>query len=408
MGNARAEGVSGADIRIMSPKMPDIEVDVLVVGAGPGGLYAAERLARDGHRVVVCEEHDTIGDPVHCTGIIAADSFDELDLPRSPILNALLRVRFISPSGLPVAYATSKPEALVIDRGQFDRTLADRAIAAGAVILTGARVTGLTATDRDVHAMAGGQPVRARLVVLACGATYGVQRRSHLGLPGQYLHTAQRELPVRRIQDVEMHFGREIAPGGFAWAVPVVRPGGPYVRIGVMASHDAGGYFRRMALRIADTWGVQADSASPRLKILPLAPIAQTYATRLLAVGDAAGLVKPTTGGGIYYAVLSASIAADVATHALKRDRLDAASLSVYEARWRARLSGEFDAQQELRRVAAGMSDDDIEAFFDLARTDGVIPLVRKTARFNEHRHLIRALFNHRPARRILFRALAG
>jgi hypothetical protein len=87
---------------------------------------------------------------------------------------------------------------------------------------------------------------------------------------------------------------------------------------------------------------------------------------------------------------------------------LDAQSLSVYEVRWRARLSREFDAQQELRRLAIGMSDADIDALFDLARTDGVIPLVRKTARFNEHRHLIRALFNHRPARRILFRALAG
>ena len=118
--------------------------------------------------------------------------------------------------------------------------------------------------------------------------------------------------------------------------------------------------------------------------------------------------MKPTTGGGIYYSVLSASIASEVASEALSSDRLGARSLSVYEARWRARLSHEFGAQQELRRVAIGMTDADIDSLFDLARTDGVIPLVRKTARFNEHRHLIRALFNHRPARRILFRALAG
>ena len=80
----------------------------------------------------------------------------------------------------------------------------------------------------------------------------------------------------------------------------------------------------------------------------------------------------------------------------------------MYETRWRARLAREFDAQLELRRLAVGMSDADIEALFDLARTDGVMPLVRKTARFNEHRHLIKALFSHRPARRILFRSLAG
>jgi digeranylgeranylglycerophospholipid reductase len=388
--------------------MCDIEADVLVVGGGPGGLYAAERLAAAGHHVVVCEEHERIGEPVHCTGIIAADSFTEFDLPREAILNPLHTVRFVPPSGLPVTYSTARAEAVVIDRGRFDRALAVRAAAAGATILTGVRVGGLKTEEAGVEALLGERRIRARLTVLACGASYGVQRRSKLGVPGTYLHTAQLELPASRVNDVEMHFGREIAPNGFAWVVPVVRPDGPYVRIGVMASRNALGHFRRMVERVSASWGLAAEGIRPRLKILPLAAIARTYATRLLAVGDAAGLVKPTTGGGIYYAILSAGIAAEVASTALSADRLDAGSLAVYETRWRARLSQEFDAQQELRQLAIGMTDADIDALFDLARTDGVIPLVRKTARFNEHRHLIRALFNHRPARRILFRALAG
>jgi flavin-dependent dehydrogenase len=286
--------------------------------------------------------------------------------------------------------------------------LADRARASGAAIWTGTRVLGLTIDEHGARATAGNHTVRARLVILACGASYGVQRRSRLGIPGQYLHTAQREVPARRLHDVEMHFGRDIAPGGFAWAVPVLRPEGAHVRVGVMASHDPLGHFRLMMERIRGPWGVQLEEVRPRLKILPLAAIARTYATRLLAVGDAAGLVKPTTGGGIYYSLLSGSLAADVGSRALRRDALDARSLAVYESTWRTRLSREFDAQQELRRIAIGMSDADIDALFELARTDGVIPLVRKTARFNEHRHLIRALFNHRPARRILFRSLAG
>jgi digeranylgeranylglycerophospholipid reductase len=392
----------------MSPQMADVDVDVLVVGGGPGGLFAAARLARDGHRVLVCEEHETVGDPVHCTGIIAADSFDEFQLPRTSILNPLDCVRFVSPSGMPIVYSTTRPEAVVIDRGIFDRALADAARGAGASIATGTRVSGLTAGPAGVSAVAGQDRVRARLVVLACGASYGVQRRARLGLPGQYLHTAQCELPARPLREVEMHFGRDIAPGGFAWAVPIVRSEGPHVRVGVMASHDAPRFFAAMLQRMAGPCGIRTAGVKPRLKILPLAAIARTYDTRLLAVGDAAGLVKPTTGGGIYYSVLSGSLAAEVGSRALRRDRLDAASLSVYETRWRARLAREFDAQLELRRLAVGMSDADIEALFDLARTDGVMPLVRKTARFNEHRHLIKALFNHRPARRILFRSLAG
>src|SRR5689334_11207656 len=152
------------------------QADVLVVGAGPGGLYLALRLAEQGVRTVVCEEHSGIGDPVHCTGVLAADSFDEFDLPDSAILNQLTRVRFVSPGGVAVDYSTPSALANVIDRPVFDRALAERATAAGAEIRRGARVSGLE-IDRDgVRATVGRDIVQARLAVLACGANYAIQR----------------------------------------------------------------------------------------------------------------------------------------------------------------------------------------------------------------------------------------
>ena len=69
--------------------MSQLAVDVLVVGGGPSGLYAADRLARRGMTTIVCEEHATIGDPVHCTGVLATESFDVLGLPRDASLNTL-------------------------------------------------------------------------------------------------------------------------------------------------------------------------------------------------------------------------------------------------------------------------------------------------------------------------------
>src|SRR5205085_12243699 len=96
----------------------------------------------------------------------------------------------------------------------------------------------------------------------------------------------------------------------------------------------------------------------------------------------------------------------DVAAGALAADRLDAQTLSAYERAWRAELADEFEAQHELRDVATSLSDEAIDGFFELAQTDGIMPIVRATARFNEHRPLIRALFKHPPARRILFRAM--
>ena len=383
-------------------------VDVLIVGGGPGGLFMAARLAGRGVRTVVCEEHARVGDPVHCTGVLSSDSFSRFDLPLTATLNHLTDVRFVSPGGIPVDYSTPSPIATVIDRPVFDRALADRALAAGAEIRSGARVIALEADAAGVRATVGGEIVQARLTVLACGAQYAFQQRFGFGLPSTYLHTAQRELPADVMPSVELHFGRDVAPGGFAWAVPVVRPEGFFVRIGVMAARDAPGCYRRMLERVGDRWGVSNRDLPPRLKILPLGAIDRTYADRLLAIGDAAGLVKPTTGGGIHYSILSASIAADVALDALASDRLSAASLATYERRWRAELADEFVAQQALRDVATDLSDQAIDSFFELAHTDGIMPIVRATARFNEHRPLIRALFKHPPARRILFKSIVG
>ena len=81
-------------------------------------------------------------------------------------------------------------------------------------------------------------------------------------------------------------------------------------------------------------------------------------------------------------------------------------SRSTYEHHWRARLEAELNAQLSLRLIAQRMSDDDIENLFELARTDGVMPIVRRTASFNRHRALILTLFKHPPARQILFRHL--
>src|SRR5688572_4423034 len=362
--------------------------DVVIVGGGPAGLYAGACLAAAGCRTALLEEHASVGEPVHCTGVLAADAFNEFNLSRGSLLNHLTTARFRCPAGHEVVYAGDLVEAVAIDRG--------------------ARVTGMQVDDAGVTVTTSSTEYRARAGILACGANYALHRQVGFEMPQLFLHTAQIEVPAGRLGDVELHFGTEIAPKGFGWVVPVARPREQCARVGVMCDADASLYFHRLAERITARWGITPSAlVRPRQKILPLAPISRTYGDRLLAIGDAAGLVKPTTGGGIYYSLVSGSLAADVLTGALADDDLGAVRLAPYERQWRGRLADEFDAQLSLRQVAHRMTDEDIEQLFELARTDGVMPIVRRTASFNRHRKLILALLKHPPVRQLLLRRLA-
>jgi flavin-dependent dehydrogenase len=174
-----------------------------------------------------------------------------------------------------------------------------------------------------------------------------------------------------------------------------------------MADARAGSLFRAFVARVRSRFQV-ADRGwpDPRLKILPLGPVTKTFARRLLAVGDAAGLVKPTTGGGIYYSLISGQLAAETLDAALDADDLREARLREYETRWRDRLGAEIRIGLAFRLLASRLNDRGIDALIELARIDGIVPMLYQTADFNWHRQSALALLRHAQFRRILLSSL--
>jgi geranylgeranyl reductase family protein len=384
--------------------------DVVVVGGGPAGSITARHLATRGHDVVVLEEHRDIGLPVHCTGLLGLEAFDEFELPRDTILGLASSARFWAADCSSVLVRSESVQAAVIDRARFDVWLGEQAELCGADVRRGWRAERIEVLPDGVAVWdAAGRVVQARALVLACGANYRFHRPLGLGAPRAYVQSAQVEAPFPVAPQVQVRLGRGVAPNGFAWMVSFERDGTPYARIGLMCESSGGEYFETFAGRLCEESGVDpAALPEPRRKLLPLAPVAQTFADRVLAVGDAAGLVKPTTGGGIYYGMISGALAADVLDQALSTNRLRAPELRRYERLWKRRLGSEIRVSLAFRRIAERLDDHAINSLIELARVNGVVPLLQEAASFNWHRKAVVSLLGHSAFRSIVLRSLCA
>jgi geranylgeranyl reductase family protein len=369
--------------------------DVVVVGAGPAGLLAARRCAEAGLDVLVLEEHPRIGHPTHCTGILSLEAADLVKIPEDIVLNRLERAVLVSPGGHRSGVTwgdEGREQILVVDRGEFDWRMAQDAVTAGASLRTGMRVEHVHASASAVEIAAGGEWLRARQVILASGISYGLQRQLGLPLPRRVVHTAQVEVPADASDLVELHFGTSVAPGGFIWVAPVRREGRPLVKIGVMARGDAGACLQAFLDRPEVRRRLHAPAPPPVRRLLPLGPAPRTYADRVMVAGDAGGLTKPTTGGGIFYSLLSGAFAAETAVEACQSRRFDAEFLRRYEDRWRGRLGSEVRTAQWFRGLLTLCTDAEIDVLVQAVGTPAVQDVIRDSARFNWHRDVVVAL----------------
>jgi len=177
-------------------------LDVIVVGAGPSGSYAARGLARLGYEVLVPEEHERVGLPVHCTGIISTDACQQLSLDPTLVEASPSGARFFSPRGQSFSISAPELHAVVVDRSRLDQWLCGQATASGAKLLlsTHAREVSVSDGRAVVTAEVGGEPAsfQCALAIVATGANSSLVCRgnpSHTG--ATFLYAAQVEASGR-------------------------------------------------------------------------------------------------------------------------------------------------------------------------------------------------------------------
>ena len=370
--------------------------DVTIIGGGPVGCYTASLLANKGFDVLVLERNSSIGHGVVCAGLIGTEAFLRFHLPRGPVINRIQNITFFSPSGIRFSYRTDNPMAFMVDRGQFDKDMAAMAVSCGAEVKCGCIARDIGFHDDcvivEVETPEEQYDLRSKMVVVACGFNPQLTQRLGLDSPTEYLQGAEAELDMNGIMETEIHVGRDIAPGSFAWVVPI-HPA--KARIGMTTQENADLFLQAFLNnpRIRN----RIRNHNPRIKVdvIPIRPIGKSFRERVLVVGEAAGQVKPTTCGGIYYGLISADLASETIEEAFVKGRFDDDILNGYERRWKRKLGGELEIGYHFRRIFSGIKDRQIDRLFEILNSDGIAPLIRSKAQFDWHKDLILALSGH-------------
>ncbi len=382
-------------------------IDVLIVGGGPAGCYTAALLGERGFDVHVLEEHSVVGEPVDCSGVIGAEAFEKLELPESLKLGTISNLTLVSPSQLEIKFSPPSALAYIVDRAEFDQVIAARTKQSGVTVHLGCRVVDLCVfsdgveleianklgneeairlttvpeSQRPSRLMFDQLPVtnnesrkivRARIAILAGGPRYNLQQKLGMGQPRDFLRTAQVELPIKDINEAKILLGSQVAPRSFAWIVPFKRKDKEFARVGVSSKKNAVPFLKKLIEQLYSEGQLTSPDASIRSWLIPITPLQRTFANRVLAVGDAAGQTKPTTGGGIYYGLIGAKAATQIVVKAFETGNFSSEILRGYEKEWRRHLGGEMRSGAFFRRLVERLTDEEIDGLFRIVQSDGI------------------------------------
>ncbi len=370
--------------------------DAIVVGAGPAGNQTALGLAERGRRVAVLDwrrdpsassgqvvassgqavtsSGQAVGDKL-CTGIIGMDCVRRFPPDSAVVHHRANAATVVSPAGNRYRIERGEPQATVIDRAAYVAGIARRASEAGAEYRLGARVTGLEVRAGGVEVTtegdAGSGRIRGEMLVIASGFRSPLLDMAGLprGRRRDLMIGSQVEVETDGVEDAEVYLGRSIAPGSFGWLVPT---GETTALAGLMSQQRLNGHMDDFVRCLSRDGKVRRVAGRVRSWGIPLRPPPRTFADRVLVVGDAAGQVKPTTGGGIYYAQLSGELAAETAAGAFGAGDFSARRLAGYERAWKALLGRELRVGYLARLLYSTLADSQIERLLSRVVGDGM------------------------------------
>lgn len=379
------------------------DADVIVIGGGPSGSQTAHFASQRGLRVILLEKNGSIGEDVVCSGVISAEAFERYDLPTEAIVGSLREAELTSPGGHHLPYTHSNTAAFVVDRQVFDSMLAGKAAALGTEIRTSSRVTGVEVSRDGVGVtLDGGAHLRAEMVVIATGVSFRLQQMLGLGRPQKILKGMQCELEAVDIPKLRVYFGNRLSRGFFGWAIPLNNGG---AKVGIMTDGEPLAGLDHI-LRDIGAGGSAGRDHEIKKRGISFGTITQSYTDRVLVVGEAAGQIKTTTGGGIYYGLIGGDMASRVIAEAFEAGDFSAGFLKAYESRWKKELGREISFGKYFHWFFSRLDDSSIDRLFQAASLDGLLQHVSSAGSFDWHMTTVKYILASPNLRGVLMREL--
>lgn len=353
--------------------MKEEQFDVLIVGAGPAGSFAAERLARGGATVALFDGRPE-GEPKACGGGVTAKALKAWPHLLGAVGRTVDELEMYSPSGKRLHMQLDEPFA-IYSRVAFDSYLRNRAREAGAKVFyekISGRVIARTETGWKLHARSGDERSEwsGKMLVGADGANSAIAKKLAGALEASDMEVAfgyRAPLPNKGDAPTVVAFLPRWV--GYAWAFPRL----DHISFGIATTQEAFehkaldhllwqfmvGYYGQRQDGHANIWENSQDPGSAAAIERGLRATAERYAARIpgladktwdkrracgegwALLGDAAGFADPVTGEGIYYALRSAELFADAFLEGHAEE---------YEQRWRRDFGAELRRASQMRR----------------------------------------------------------
>jgi len=306
--------------------------DVIIIGAGPAGGSTALHCAKAGLNVLVFEEHEKIGEPVHCGECLSEYACENvgLVLPKEVISKKVNGIRVIFPNG---KKSIVPEKGYVLEKDKFEQWLINESKKQGAKLMLGTRATEFKKINKKWKIKTNKGEFNAKILIDASGVASVVSSKLELNKRFDSVIGIQHEMQkIENENYLDFYINPKLAREGYLWMIP---KSNGRANVGLVTHEKNKAKDSLEKFLIEKNWKTKSIVKTFGGLIPISGPLEKTFDDGLILVGDAAGFTSPMFEGGTHLSLKSGQMASEVILKAIKKNDFSKELFKEYETKWK-------------------------------------------------------------------------